>query len=511
MFDREPPTITPPNATALRRLVDSASVLIWMADTEKQCTYFNPAWLRFRGRSLEEEYGFGWAEGVHPDDFDRCLEIYTTAFDAREAFSMDYRLKCHDGSYRWIRDDGAPSYGDAGEFEGYVGSCFDITEMIEAQEAAARMHQAEKLEAIGQLAGGIAHDFNNQLACIQGFAELLMDRTEDQSLSRYADNIFKAAHYASDLTGKLLTFARKGRVERKVIDVHQAINDAVSMLKRTIDRKIQLSTRLEAASSNISGDPSHIHNAILNLALNARDAMPEGGTLTFSTSTAHLSESEGDLQPGDYIHIAVTDTGCGMDDEIRAHLFEPFYTSKGGKGTGLGLPSVYGTIIQHRGSISVDSEPGAGTTFQIRLPLNTEDRATDSNRRSSARLDNDSFTVLVVDDEPMLLRLTEEILREAGHTVLLAGNGAEAIECFRKHANSIDLILMDSIMPVMTGPEAFEQLRAINPEVKVIAASGYSTTGSGAKGFAATADAFIAKPFDIADLLDTIQRVGRKS
>ncbi len=370
-----------------------------------------------------------------------------------------------------------------------------------------RLEQMEKMEAIGQLAGGIAHDFNNQLAVITGYGQLLHQRLPDPQLQSFVSPILDAAQRAADLTRQLLAFARKGHFQSISVDLHQLITETITVLQRSVDKRIVFTTHLKAQPSTVLGDPSMLQNLLLNLALNARDALPEGGEIGFATAirsldTDYCAQVPYDLQPGPYLCLCVTDNGIGIPQAMLDHIFEPFFTTKEiGQGTGLGLASVYGTVKQHRGAINVYSEPGHGTTFRIYLP--PEDSASayeSSDSTRSAVLAPAPLRLLVVDDEEMFRQLSVDLLSPLGYQVVTMADGPAAIAYYADHWRDIDLVVLDMIMPKMGGPETFTALAAINPAVKVLLASGYSLNGTAQGLLDQGVAGFIQKPFNQAEI-----------
>ncbi len=378
------------------------------------------------------------------------------------------------GDQYHVADSGSPIRDSEGCIIGIVLVFRDVTEEYRIRE---QLHQSQKMEAIGQLAGGVAHDFNNTLAGISGAAELLgevlSDRPDDFEL---VGMIRKSVRKAADLTSKLLAFARRQQSATMVLDLHHVIKESLALLKNSVDRKISFVTELHADRSNVMGDPSHLQNTIMNLAINSSHAMPDGGTITLKSHLVDLNEeycsdSLFDIEPGTFIELMVTDTGIGIESKDLPRIFEPFFTTKiCGKGTGLGLASVFGTIQQHNGSITASSKVGEGSSFHIYLPL-TEKETTSP--PAEPKVNQGSGTILLVDDEPVLLNTTSAILQSLGYTVQVAENGAVALELFRENPDVFDLVLLDMIMPVMSGKECFMELKKIRPEIKVILLSGF--------------------------------------
>jgi PAS domain S-box-containing protein len=393
---------------------------------------------------------------------------------------------------------------------GRVWSFRDVTERERAEEALRgaqeQLRQVQKMEAIGQLAGGIAHDFNNQLTGILGFAEMLRNRLDDEGLRRYADLIIGSARRSADLTGQLLAFARRGKYQSVPVNVHNAIAEVVELLGRSVDKRIAIKQVLSANPPAVLGDPTQLQSAFLNLAINACDAMPNGGELLFATDVVVLNDefclnTPYEISAGRYLQVCVTDSGTGMSEETKKHLFEPFFTTKkAGKGTGLGLASVYGVVRNHKGALSVYSELGHGSTFKVCLPLletaGEEQRAAAGERaqpRGTAR-------ILVVDDEEVVLKVASEVLRDLGYHVTTCKDGREAVAYYREAWRDVDLVLLDMVMPNLSGRDTFLAMRQINPAVKAILSSGYSMNGQAQGILDEGVLDFIQKPYRLAEL-----------
>ena len=377
---------------------------------------------------------------------------------------------------------------------------------LEQKELENRLRQAHKMEAVGRLAGGVAHDFNNLLTIIRGHSDLLADRVGDDSQKKSVEQIHRAADRAVGMTRQLLAFSRMQVLQPRVLDLNNIISEMGKMLPRLIGEHIEYSFVPDPKVAPVKADPGQIEQVLMNLAVNARDAMPEGGKLVVRTSKVHFAASQATRHPsmgaGDYALVSVQDTGHGMSEETIAHIFEPFFTTKeGGKGTGLGLATVYGIVKQSGVFIWVDSAPGKGATFHIYLPavdIAVEKQEAEGKVRS---LPQGKETILVVEDEPAVRDLTVEFLRTAGYKVLEARDGADALEVAGRFSGKIDLLLTDMVMPRMSGKELANQLQSTRPETKVVIMSGYSeynAEGSGEKGGYAT----MAKPFSMASLAE---------
>jgi len=384
--------------------------------------------------------------------------------------------------------------------EGMFAIAF-VSDISQRKKLEEQLMHAQKMEAVGRLAGGVAHDFNNMLTVISGYNQMILDQLSPLDPMRgYAEEILKAADRAAALTNQLLAFSRRQIVQPRVFNVNAALSQTEKMLRRLIGEDVVLTLSLHPETGNVKADPGHLEQAIFNLATNARDAMPNGGRLTIETANVSLDDTYArthlGVQPGDYVMIAVTDSGHGMDMETKRHIFEPFFTTKErGKGTGLGLATVYGIIKQAGGDIWVYSELGKGTTFKLYFPR-VADPVTDmTGSGSEAPAREGHETILVVEDEQGVRDLTARMLKQLGYTVLTAAGGAEAMEISRVHPGPIALLVTDVVMPNMNGAQLATELRQGRPGMKVIFVSGYTeNTVSDHGGLDAKAD-FLAKPF----------------
>jgi two-component system cell cycle sensor histidine kinase/response regulator CckA len=369
--------------------------------------------------------------------------------------------------------------------------------------------QAQKMEAVGRLAGGVAHDFNNLLTAILGYSELLMRGLAPQDpFHEGLSEIYKAGQRAAALTQQLLAFSRKLVLEPRVLDLNAVVADVDRMLRRLLGEDIEFSTVLAAGARPVKTDPGQMDQVILNLAINARDAMPKGGKLTIETANVDLDESYHDLKAGAYTLLAVSDTGCGMDDHVKSHLFEPFFTTKEpGKGTGLGLATVFGIVKQSGGHVAVYSEPGQGATFKVYLPSVTESADPVKREPATAPSGSGSETILIVEDEAPLRSLMRTVLQLHGYKVLEAHNGQEALGLIQMHHQPIHLIISDVIMPKMGGRELSDHLAESHPNIRVLAISGYTDDAIFRHGMLQPGAAFLQKPFTPSALLRKIREV----
>jgi PAS domain S-box-containing protein len=489
-------------------VANTSPALIWMSGLDKGCTWFNEPWLAFTGRTLAEEMGDGWAAGVHADDLTRCLHLYTEAFEARQPFAMEYRLRRHDGEYRWILDQGQPRYDASGAFAGYIGSCLDISEhrILENQ-----MRHAVKMESIGTLAGGVAHDFNNILMGIISYGELaLMSMPEDDPQRLNIEQIQEGAQRAARLTKDLLLFSRKQISERKPVDLNGIIRTVEKFIVRVIGEDIVCETRLPDQPLTVLADSHQIEQVLMNFATNARDAMPKGGAFHIKTEQIILHQNfiaaHGFGKPGPYALLTVSDNGNGMDEQTRNRIFEPFFTTKDvGKGTGLGLAVIYGIIKQHEGYITVYSEPGRGTTFRVYLPLELTDALEEKNEDKREKSVPGTETILMAEDDDSLRAVTKKTLTRFGYTVIEAVDGEDAVQKFKENQGSIQLLLFDIIMPRMNGYDAYATIQKICPEVKAIFMSGYAPDMIREKAAMADTVPLLTKPLSPTELLQKVR------
>ena len=421
---------------------------------------------------------------------------------------LEFDLKTHDGGFvpvtmviSTLRDKNDVPYG-------YLTITQDVSKTREIEE---HLRHAEKMEAIGQLAGGIAHDFNNQLTGIIGFAEILKcDLADDPDHNEDIDAIIQTARRASSLTAQLLAFARKGKNESIPFDLHQVIQEVIRMLERTFNKNIAINEYLKAEHPIVTGDVTQIQNVILNLALNARDAMPKGGTLTLSTintSSVPIPDVNNSIHEH-FIRLTVRDTGIGMSDEIQKKIFHPFFTTKDqGRGTGMGLASAYGTITNHQGVINVTSDPGKGTTMTIYLPgIKTAPKAEKVIVKSSDPHPTQA-NILLVDDEEVVVRYTSKLLQKNGYNVSVCTNGLDAVDYYTEHWKSIDLVILDMVMPIMDGNAAYQRMKKINGDMHVLFCSGHDPNGVMQEVRMEKGVDFIRKPFHIGTFLNKIEEI----
>ena len=367
-----------------------------------------------------------------------------------------------------------------------------VRDLTSQKELEMQLRQAQKMEAVGRLAGGIAHDFNNLLTAISGYSEFLIAGQTEERMKRHAEEIKKAAGRAAALTGQLLAFSRRQVLQPRVLDLNSVVSDMDMMLRRLIGEDVELVTMLDPAVSPVRADPTQVEQVIVNLAVNARDAMPHGGSVTIETGNIRTEDE-------DFVELRLTDTGIGMTESERQQLFDPFFTTKAG-GTGLGLATVYGIVEQSGGTIEVESAPGMGSSFRILLPSATEQAEEHGPQAPAEAPEAGSETILLVEDETVVRQLVAEILDTNGYTVLQAGDGPSALELLRRHTGQIDLLMTDVVMPGMSGPEVAQAVLAMRPGTQVLYTSGYTDSQIGHHGVLEPGIAFLQKPFSSDDL-----------
>jgi signal transduction histidine kinase/CheY-like chemotaxis protein len=384
-----------------------------------------------------------------------------------------------------------------GETTEHIITGHDVTDLVALE---AQQRQSQKLEAIGQLAGGVAHDFNNLLMVILAYgAGLVADFAPDDPRQADAEAIVEAGQRAAVLTRQLLAFGRRQVVQPRVVDLGSVAQQVEKMLRRLIPENVSILIRTQPDLWQCRADPGHIEQVIVNLAVNARDAMPRGGSLIIETTNAYLdaqySSRHAGVRPGPYVMLAMSDTGCGMDAHVLEHIFEPFFTTKGEKGTGLGLATVYGLVKQSGGDIWVYSEPGRGTTFKVYLPRHAggDEEGLDS-QDAGAPIPAGSGTILLAEDEEAIRKIVRTMLEKAGYTVLVASNGAEAVRLAKEHPGPIALMLTDAVMPQLNGHEAAAQVAGLHPETKIIYMTGYTDDSVAHNGVLRSGVPILSKP-----------------
>jgi two-component system cell cycle sensor histidine kinase/response regulator CckA len=492
-----------------RLITENAADMIAVVDAEGRFLYSSPAYERILGYSRDELRRTLVFDQVHPMDCALLLEATHEKRTSGNGRQIEYRMRRRDGTWCSMESTTSAIVNSQGEVQRFVIVNRDITSRKLMEE---RYRQAQKMEAVGRLSGGIAHDFNNILGVMIGYGEILQERLEPGNEFRCcAEEILQAGRRGASLTRQLLAFSRQQVLAPRVLELNAVIADTEKMLRRVIGEDIELNTKLSGELGRVKADQSQIEQVILNLAVNARDAMPKGGTLTIRTENTELDLEavraySYPIKLGQYVLLSVSDTGTGMDAETQAHIFEPFFTTKEkGQGTGLGLATVYGVVKQSDGYIHVESELGVGTTFRIYLPLVNQPADPDHERTNVHPVHGGRETILLVEDEEGLRTLTRNVLELLGYTVLEASHGKQA--CAISEQNMpIDMLLTDVVMPGMNGPALAENLKTKRPQLKVLYMSGYTGQGVG-QGVLPEACHFIAKPFTRDDLARKIREV----
>jgi PAS domain S-box-containing protein len=488
-----------------RQMADSIDQIFWMLDVgTNRILYVSPAFERVWGRKPEVlSDRSGLLETVHPDDRTRVGEYLKKS--STEACKETYRIVRPDGAVRWILDRAFPVFDNAGNLYRITGTLEDITDRRALEE---QLRQAQKMEAVGRLAGGIAHDFNNVLTIVGGYLHMVLEATPPSDPRHESlKQILAASSRASTLTSQLMAFSRKQTVQPRLVNVNNLLTDMEALLRRVMGEHISLRTELGADLPFVKADPNQLEQVVINLSVNARDAMPMGGEFRIRTMfVQEKSDAALGRDSGSRVCIQISDNGCGMGQDVLEHAFEPFFTTKeAGKGTGLGLSSVYGIVKQNHGTIQLSSSPGRGTTFEISLPavLEAEEAKPAASAFKSLR---GTETILVAEDEPSVRSMVCGTLEQLGYTVLQAADGHEALRVLERHG-PVNLLLTDVIMPLMGGRELAQHVRCSGPSTKVVYMSGYTEATLAFHGPPQPGSAHIQKPFTPAALAEKLRDV----
>lgn len=519
-----------------RAITNSIDQMIWSTTPDGYHDYYNQRWYDFTGVPSGSTDGEGWAGMFHPEDQDRAWTVWRHCLQTGEPYHIEYRLRHRSGKYRWVLGRAQPVRNEDGAITRWFGTCTDIQDIIDAREVLARsredletavqertarlleaeaqLRQAQKMEAVGQLTGGVAHDFNNMLAVILGAMNLLERRLArgETDLGRYIEAAKDGANRAAALTQRLLAFSRRQPLQPEIIEPNRMVAGMSDLLTRALGEQVQVETVLAAGLWRINADVSQLENAILNLAVNGRDAMLNGGRLTVETANSFVSEDyaeEHSMSPGQYVMIAVTDTGTGMSDDTLAKAFDPFFTTKEvGKGSGLGLSQVFGFVRQSGGHVKIYSEQGHGTTVKLYLPRHygeAETREISPQNAEPARGARGEL-VLVVEDDERVRNFSVEALRELGYTVAEAASGAAALALLGEGLKPA-LLFTDIVMPEMTGRELATLASKKLGELKVLYTTGYTRNAVVHNGILDAGTHLLQKPFSLEQLAEKVRRV----
>ncbi len=494
-----------------RAIFESSAIGILVTDREGRCVEANPAVAAMLGRAPKELLDRSFSDLTHPDD--------RAADDARYRSLMAGEIRQYRIEKRYLRNGGGVAWGhvsvsaildEAGEPAFAVRLIEDVTEVRAMRE---RLVQVQKLETVGRLAGGVAHDFNNLLQAVAGYAESALETLGRRHPAAHdLDEILRAADRAAALTRQLLAFSRRQVLAPEVLRLDAVVLDLSDMLARLLGERVQLDVHAEPRLWRVLADRSQIEQVVVNLAVNARDAMARGGVLTLETSNVELDDAYArqhpGVRPGPYVLLAVSDNGVGMTDEVRAHVFEPFFSTKSpGEGSGLGLATVHGIVHQSRGHVWCYSEPGRGTTFKIYLPRTDREGLAVSRPRPAAGAEDGDETLLVLEDEDAVRTLLRDQLCRHGYRVLAAGTVAEARETVARHAGRIDAVVSDVVLPDGHGDDFVRELRSSWPELRVLFMSGYTENAVAHHGVLDPGVEFLQKPYGMTELRRRIREI----
>ncbi len=529
-----------------RTLADNMSQLAWIADPAGRIYWYNARWYSYTGTSHEAMMALGWRSLHHPDHLERVDARMRHCFATGSIWEDTFPLRGKDGLYRWFLCRALPIREEQGNITYWLGTSTDITAQVRAEDALRELNEslerrvaertrelaeinerlqieiteraqaeealrhAQKMDAIGQLTGGIAHDFNNMLTGVLGALDLIQRRVAAGRVSeidRYIEAAMSSANRAASLTHRLLAFARRQSLNTSAVDINRMVGSMEELLRRTIGESIELEIDLNSTLRLTHTDEHQLENALLNLVINARDAMPDGGRLLIQTEVVHVAVLNDSLAPGDYVRLSVQDTGTGMSSDVIARAFDPFFTTKPiGQGTGLGLSMVYGFINQTGGQVQIDSVEGQGTRIDLYLPCHFEsnERQAPTREESATPRASQGERVLVVEDEPDVRMLVVDVLRELGYSVEVASDGAAALPILLG-AGRIDLLVTDVGLPGMNGRQLAEIARQHRPGLHVLFMTGYARNAQVRGDFLESGMDMLTKPFSIDELAQRVR------
>ena len=485
------------NEKKYKMLATVAPVGLFYTDLEGKCLYVNQKWREITGLSSDEALGDGWIKAIHEEDKNMVSSEWNKIAENESEFMLEYRFKNND-KINWVLGQALANEDEDGKINGFVGTITDITDRKMAEQA---LNRTQKMDALGKLTGGVAHDYNNMLGVILGYAELLQEKIhDDKDLSGYVHEIYEAGSRGAKLTKKLLSFSRQGETISEIIDINSVIVDEQNMLEKTLTVSIKMNLDLSDDLGLVKVDRGDLENAIVNLCINARDAMEAHGDLIIKTSNVNLDDVE-------YVSLSISDTGCGITNADQEKIFDPFYTTKGDLGTGLGLSQVYGFVERSGGKVKIESKVGKGTCIYILFPRCTGANLSNEIVEGSAIVESyaGNESILVVDDELPLLDLAVETLSCQGYIVFSANNGSDALEILEKE--SIDLLFSDVIMPNMNGYELAKIVQEQYPNIKIQLASGFTDGQNKINKDDSLHKHLIHKPYRLSDLLKRVREL----
>ena len=494
-----------------RTLIESIPDIIYTIALDGSLDFIGPRWKSILGHEASEVLGKYFIHFAPPEEHPFLIQVFKEVRNYKKFVeNVHWQYFRKDGQRRYFLGSAGPILNGEGQVTGLIGVARDVTEHKLLEE---QLLQAQKMESIGNLAGGIAHDFNNLLGGILGYATFIKRKLpSNNKLYHSVLGIEKSAQRASELTRQLLGFARPAKFEVRPIDCNALIEELVLLIRRTIDRRITVEVDLDPYLPSLEGDEASMQQSLMNMLINARDAMPKGGKLGITTRKKSIIPDQAALQRGlrggEYVQIVISDTGVGMTQEVRAQIFDPFFTTKDpGRGTGLGLAIVYGIVQNHGGYIDVQSRMGKGSSFSMLLPASPWARPLNHRTPRFTGEVGGEETILLVDDEEVIRDLGKEVLEDRGYRVLAAADGLQAVAVYKKRFEEIGLIILDVVMPGIGGKETFRRLKRINPRLKVLLSSGYSAGGEVKEIISQGACGFVQKPYREEELASKVREI----
>jgi PAS domain S-box-containing protein len=490
-------------------LAEISPVGIFRADAQGQTTYFNPRWCQITGLSANDALGEGWLSAVHPQDREQVARSWYEAIQTPHSLATDYRFVHPDGTVVWVIGQAVPERDETGRVVGYVGT---ITDVSEKKQMETRLLRSQRLESVGRLASGIAHDLNNILAPMLMSAPVLREAISDPDIRQLVDTIESSAVRGAGVIKQLLTFSRGLEGERVPVQLKSLVLDMLNIMRETFPKDIVTAKETPANAWLVRGDATQMHQILMNLCVNARDAMPDGGKLTLELENVEVNEAVASLNPGAspgrYVALSVTDTGTGISPENLDKIFDPFFTTKEvGKGTGLGLSTVIGIVKSHNGFIQVNSRLGQGTQFKVYLPACDTPKDSEKKLKTDPLAQGQGELILLVDDEESIRRVARQTFERHGYGMIEASDGTQGLAQYKQHRSEVRLVITDLAMPFMDGPAFIHALRELNPQVKIIAMSGHQSKAAVGNLPPKSVQALLSKPFNASELLKTLKQV----